>query len=185
MTFQEGNRFERPLLMNGQRSEIRENGWIEIEDQALETGPNRSGNTVSGKRCRSRRRWELPTLAARALTRRPRSIVMLPARTGRGVVRRRASSSRRTRGDARDLDLSWYSRREPGDVSRVPRVVVPLHARVMANSGEVRARHRTDDGEQRRSPPDVAQTIGEQRRRRRRSCGIARIAYAAPVHRLK
>ena len=25
--------------MNGQRSEIRENGWIEIEDQALETGP--------------------------------------------------------------------------------------------------------------------------------------------------
>ena len=28
------------LLMNGQRSEIRENGWIEIEDQALETGPN-------------------------------------------------------------------------------------------------------------------------------------------------
>ena len=59
---------------------------------------------------------------------------------------------------------------------------------------------RTDDGEQRRSPrptshrrwrtaaksaPDVAQTIGEQRRRRRRSCGIARIAYAAPVHRAK
>ena len=30
----------RPLLMNGQRSEIRENGWIEIEDQVLETGPN-------------------------------------------------------------------------------------------------------------------------------------------------
>ena len=26
--------------MNGQRSEIPENGWIEIEDQALETGPN-------------------------------------------------------------------------------------------------------------------------------------------------
>ncbi len=26
--------------MNGQRSEIRENGWIEIEDQALETGSN-------------------------------------------------------------------------------------------------------------------------------------------------
>ena len=25
--------------MNGQRSEIRENGWIEIEDQAPETGP--------------------------------------------------------------------------------------------------------------------------------------------------
>ncbi len=25
--------------MNGQRSEIRENCWIEIEDQALETGP--------------------------------------------------------------------------------------------------------------------------------------------------
>ena len=44
---------------------------------------------------------------------------------------------------------------------------------------------RTDDGEQRRSSPDVAQTIGEQRRRRRRSCGIARIAYAAPVHRAK
>ncbi len=33
------------------------------------------------------------------------------------------------RGDARILDLSWYSRREPGDVSRAPRVVVPLHAR--------------------------------------------------------
>ena len=29
-----------PLLMNEQGSEIRENGWIEIEDQALETGPN-------------------------------------------------------------------------------------------------------------------------------------------------
>jgi len=30
--------YERTLLMNGQRSEIRENGWVEIEDQALETG---------------------------------------------------------------------------------------------------------------------------------------------------
>ena len=98
----------------------------------------RSGNTVSGKRCQSRRRWALPTLAARAVTRRPRSIVMLAARTGRGVVRRSASSSLRTRGDACDLDLSWYSRREPGDVSRAPRVVVPLHAPVMANNGEVR-----------------------------------------------
>ncbi len=27
------------LLMNARRFEIRENGWIEIEDQALETGP--------------------------------------------------------------------------------------------------------------------------------------------------
>ena len=26
--------------MNTHRFEIRENGWIEIEDQALETGPN-------------------------------------------------------------------------------------------------------------------------------------------------
>ena len=43
--------------MNGQRSEIRENGWIEIEDQALETGPkeaeapslvNGAGNGANG-----------------------------------------------------------------------------------------------------------------------------------------
>ncbi len=33
-------RREQPLLMNTHRFEIRENGWIEIEDQALETGPN-------------------------------------------------------------------------------------------------------------------------------------------------
>ena len=49
-----------PLLMNGQRPEIRENGWIEIEDQALETGPNEVETPFSGKRCQSRRRWEPP-----------------------------------------------------------------------------------------------------------------------------
>ncbi len=68
--------------MNGQRSEIRENGWIEIEDQALETGPkeaeapsrvNGAGNGANGSFLR---------LPARVVTRRPRSIVMLSVFSG-------------------------------------------------------------------------------------------------------
>ena len=50
-------------------------------------GAKRSGRTVSGKRRWARRQWVLPTLAARAVTSRPRSIVMLPARTGRREAR--------------------------------------------------------------------------------------------------
>ena len=51
---------------------------------------------------------------------------MLPARTGRCVVRRRAWLSLRTRGDARDLDLSWCSRCERHAASACNRVSVRI-----------------------------------------------------------